>query len=184
MPTPNAVPVLTDYLSLGYNFGEDQARWRKLTVSRAGAPRWLTIGWDEDPWDPKGQHYDAGGWTILAGPCSYSLRAHARCKGLEPNCATHIQGVVMTRNADGTQTLAGADEATERPVMPYETSHTHIDGPLVGYLRTGQLLQVRIDYWNAGRFPDGTLEPQDQVFGWLVGASVRGFWGPLPADMT
>lgn len=184
MPTPNAAPVLTDYLSLGFNPGEDESKWRKLTVSRADSPKWLTIPWDAEWADAKGQHYDAGGWTILQGPCSYALRIHARCKLLEPGCSTHIQGYTVVKDAAGVQTIASVDEGNERFVGQYETSHTHVDGVLTGVLNAGEFLQARIDYWNAGRNPDGSLKPQTGVYGYLVGATVRGFWGPLPVDVT
>lgn len=178
------IALFTDYLSLGFNDGEAEAGWRKLTVSREGSPKWLTIPFNNDYWDPKSQHYNSGGWSILSGPCSYLLRAHARAKELDQECSTHIQGYVVTKDEAGAQTIVAVDEGNERQVLRYESSHTHIDGVLFGVLKTGEFLQVRVDYWNGGRNPDGSLKPQAGVYGWLVGATVRGFWGPLPADMT
>lgn len=177
MPTPNTAPVLTDYISLGFNAGEPQSGWRRLTVSRKATPMWLYVPWDVEYHDPKGHHYNAGGWSILQGPCSYALRVHARCVGLEPGCSVHIQGVTVVSDGAGGQTIVAADEAPERFVGPLESSHTHVDGDLVGVLKTGERLQVRLDYWNAG-----AGLPQAEVYGHLVGATVRGFWGPIPAD--
>lgn len=175
------VPLLTDYLALHYNYGEAEAGWRRLYVSRYNAEKPLTVPWNREFSDPKGMHSE-GGWSILQGPCSYALRAHVRCKMLEPGCGTHIQGVVVRREPDGTQTIVSYDEGTERFVGQYESSHTHIDGDLFGVLRAGEFLQVQVNYWNAGRNADGTLKPQSQVWGYVVGASVRGFWGPAPDE--
>lgn len=166
--------LLTDYLSIGFNQGEAPEKFRKLYVSRASTPRWLTIPWDVDYHDPADMHWNPNGWTVLRGPASYVLATHARVKGLQPGCSTHIQGV-RARSVDGLNTIVGVDEAPERFVGTYESSHTHIDGTFAGVLAAGELLQFRIDYWNA--------VPAD-AYGLLTGASVRGFWGPLPDTMV
>lgn len=176
---PGARPLFTDYISLGFNQGEDAAKWRRLPVSRAANPVQVTLPWDVEYSDPK-NHHSPGGWTILQGPCSYDLDVHVRCKNLEPGCSTHVQGYVVTKDENGVATVVSGREAPERFVGPMETSHTHIDGTLKGVLQAGEYLWVRVDYWNAGRNPDGTFKPQASVYGNIVGASVWGFWGPIP----
>lgn len=176
---PGNRPIFTDYISLGFNQGENPAKWRRLPVSRLGSPVTVTIPWDVDYYDPK-NHHGPGGWTVLQGPASYDLDVHIRCKNLEPGCSTHVSVYVVTKDENGVATEISGSEAPERFVGPLETSHTHIDGSFKGVLQAGEYLWVRMDYWNAGKNPDGTLKPQAQVYGNIVGASVRGFWGPIP----
>lgn len=160
------LPVFTRYLSLTFNPGENPTKYRNLPVSTLNNETWVTIPWDTDNCDPDGMHYDAGGWTVLHGPCSFFLVAHVRLLNGQPGCSTHVQLVQV----DPTQQLVVHEyEAPEWFVGAKETSHTHLMGAWPGVLNDAARLQIRVNYWNA----TGSAT--------LAGASLSGFYGPLPA---
>jgi hypothetical protein len=155
---------------LGFNWGENPENFRTLTVSRYDNHIWLPIPWNNEGADPQNQHYvnpttGAGGWSVLHGPCDYTIVGHARLLSVQPGCSTHIQIRHALETDTNTPTWLG--EAWEWFAGPFESSHTHVDGTWMGHLNAGEVAQVALDYWNAG--PD---LPQAQVTCQLAGASL------------
>lgn len=163
MTTPPPAPTRR-YLSLGFNQGEATSKWRRLDVSHADGPiKWLTIPWDVDYADPDSMHFDAGGWTVLHGPCDFELWGYARLKQGQPGCSTHIQLYTV----DAAEQVLHRYEAWETFVGPKESSHTHVNGSWPGRLDDGVRLRVNVDYWNAS------------TYCYLVGATLSGFYWPI-----
>ncbi len=170
---------MTDIVSmrLGFNWGEAPAGFRNLPVSRAGNHIWLPIPWNNEGEDPEAQHYvnpvtGAGGWSILHGPCRYSIVAHVRLLQVEPGCSTHVQIRHALESDTSVPTWLG--EAPEWPALPLETSHTHLMGVWKGRLVAGEVAQIALDYWNAS---PGVA--QELVFCKLAGATVDiDYWRP------
>jgi hypothetical protein len=173
------MPVqLNQYFSLQYNPGPGDGG-RRLPVSRAKTPKWVTIPWNTLVHNPE-KHISLGGWTLLYGKdagCHFNITAHVRVQRLVPNCSVHVRLYEVEIGPDGGETRVLDRSAIERPVLPLESSNTHIDGQWSGFLSPGRRLRCEVDYW--GRLA------RHGAAGIIVFAGINGFYGrptPTPSD--
>jgi hypothetical protein len=133
------------------------AERRSLPVSTVfpNPDGWVTIPWNQlniNPAtanaqiDPDTPPIGIGAWSILHGPCWYSLTAEVGLEEPTQQAQSHIR-LYETDSADSD--LVVGKNAWEWMIGTKETNTAHIDGAWEGYLAAGRRLRVAIDYWHA-----------------------------------
>jgi hypothetical protein len=85
-------------------------------------------------------------WSLLYGPCWFSITAAIGAGDVEPQASCHMQ---LADYEDDSETLLFGREAWEWFVGDLEGNTAHWTGAWHGYLSTGNRLRLRIDYWHA-----------------------------------